>query len=124
MFPRVDFSCQTEEITDGLHVRLQGEIDLSTAPRLRDCLQEAIGRNRHIIVDLTDVDFLDLKGIQALEEAHRASRAQKRHLVVVGSAPIVERVIQITGLPKIVPVVHSREEALKFIRGVDAGGGY
>lgn len=122
MFSRVDFSSETKEISNGLLIRVQGEIDLATVHRFRTCLEKAISRNRHIVVDLSDLSFLDLKGIGALEEAHRASHAQKHHLVVVGSHPMVDRVIQITELAKTIPVFHSREEALKLIQGLEVEG--
>lgn len=57
-------------------IHVAGEIDLSNAPELQTLLLDAIGEDPRIVVDLTDVSFLDACGLGVLVSAkRRAERA-------------------------------------------------
>jgi anti-sigma B factor antagonist len=93
---------------DGCRVTVQGEVDSSTAPDLRDCLLEVLSRpgSADVEVDLTRVTFLDSAGLSALAVAHRAGVSAGRGLRVrCGTARAVVRPLQITGLWDVFTVV-------------------
>jgi anti-sigma B factor antagonist len=79
-------------------VSANGEIDLATAPGLREALVFAAGYSDRIVVDLTGVDFLDSSGVQVLLEAEDRSNQGGESLSLVGPVPAVQRVLTITGL--------------------------
>lgn len=108
---------------DVLVVLVSGEQDIYTAPALRDRLDQALGAERGLIVDLTKATFLDSSILGALLEARR--QAQERGLgfvVCLGDSPEpgVERILEITGLVPVFPVVRSREEAFEAARSAPA----
>jgi anti-anti-sigma factor len=79
-----------------LHVA--GELDLLTAPRLRESVARALAeRPRLLILDLTDVRFLGSAGLSVLINAHENARSDTRLRVVAG-APAVLRPLDVTGL--------------------------
>ena len=80
-------------------VRPSGEIDLLVADELADVLTSALteGGGR-IVVDLADVALLDSSGVRALLRAYKVATANDRALVVENCAPIVHRVLAITGV--------------------------
>lgn len=83
---------------------MTGEIDLATAPRLRDAISEAFERSaeRRLVVDLTDVDFLACAGLnELLSGDSQARRHGGRLRIVIGDNPSVRRTIKITGLDKV-----------------------
>lgn len=80
-------------------VTAAGEIDSSTAPSLREQLDELLdGTPRDITVDMDAVTFLDSAGLCVLAAAHRRATAQGTQLRVVASGRAVVRPLQITGL--------------------------
>jgi anti-sigma B factor antagonist len=90
-----------------------GEIDVSTVSALRDALQEAERSSQRVIIDLTEVTFLDSTGVGAILGAVRAARGgQPAALSLVGPSGVVLRVLTITGLTKMIPVCASVEEAV------------
>jgi anti-sigma B factor antagonist len=93
--------------------RLRGSLDLATAPSLRAALVEAANEGKHdIIVDLTELEFLDSTGLGALIGAHRrALENNGRVRLIVREGPI-QRLLNITGLMRIFAVYASLDAAL------------
>ena len=105
---------------DVLLVVVRGEHDIYTAPALRDRLDEALGRDpTGVIIDLSGATFLDSSILGALLEARRqALEKTLGYVVCLGENPEpgVARILEITGLVPVFPVVRSREEALGTAR--------
>ena len=103
---RIDVRAATS--ASGTTVTVSGEVDSTTAPGLRNCLLEVIGRpgTGTVEVDLRAVTFLDSAGLSALATAHRAAVAAGRELHMrCGTTRSVVRPLQITGLWSVFTVV-------------------
>lgn len=86
-------------------LRPAGELDMLTAPELRDALTVRLRRHRHVVVDLRDVSFLGSSGVQVLAEAHQLARDNGRSLHVTGAGQRrIARPLQITGLDTILAI--------------------
>jgi anti-sigma B factor antagonist len=111
---------------DVLIVVVRGEHDIYTAPALRDRLDQALGGGTPngtapvgVIVDLSGATFLDSSILGALLEARRqALEKALGYVVCLGENPEpgVARILEITGLVPVFPVVRTREEALGAAR--------
>lgn len=78
-------------------VDLHGAIDLETAPELSDELEELAKQGaKLVIVDLTDVEFLDSSGLRALVHGARMVEEGGGRLLVEGASGAVERVLELT----------------------------
>ncbi len=111
---------------DVVVVVVEGEHDIYTAPTLRERLDEAIGRGGGIVVDLTGATFVDSSVLGALLEARRRALAAGQGFVVcVGEAvePDVQRILDITGLVPVLPVINGREAAVQAARTNGNGAG-
>lgn len=99
---------------DGVVVlRCAGEVDLATAPALRERLHAAqVDGASHLIVVLDEVRFLDSLGLGALIGAHKRARVlQGTFAVVCTSAPVL-RVFEATAMHRVFRVVGTLDEAL------------
>ena len=109
---------------DVLVVVVRGEHDIYTAPTLRDRLEEALGGSpTGVIVDLSAATFLDSSILGALLEARRQALEQGiGYVVSLGDEPEpgVQRILEITGLVPVFPVLRSQEEALEAARSAPA----
>ena len=54
-----------------------------------------------LIIDVNDLDFIDVKGLHITLEAHNRARNTNRHLVLLRPRPMVQRVLQITGMDRV-----------------------
>jgi anti-sigma B factor antagonist len=78
-------------------VELHGAIDLETAPALSTQLDDLAKRNALlVIVDLTDVTFLDSSGMRALVHGARELEDAGGRILVQGASGAVERVLELT----------------------------
>lgn len=94
-------------------LHLVGEIDVSTAPRVRDELSRVIADGSHdLIVDLSDVPFLDSTGLGVLVGRLKAVRLVDGDLVLAGAQERTLRNFKITGLDKVFHLYDSVDAAL------------
>jgi anti-sigma B factor antagonist len=107
-------SLNVERTSDGEVevVAVSGEIDIASAPRLITGLNDAVGNcELPVVVDLTEVGFMDSTGLALLLNAHRRlSRRGKGFGVACGDGP-VRRVFTITDMVDVLQVRPSLEEA-------------
>ena len=98
----MDLSITRADHGDRTVVRLGGEIDVYTAPFVREKLDEQIHAGRaDLVVDLSDVTFLDSTGLGVLVGRLKIARTRGGSLRLVGTAERVLRVFAITGLDKV-----------------------
>lgn len=93
-------------------VAVRGEIDLHTAPQLRERLVALVedGASR-VVVDLTEVGFMDSSGLGVLVGLLKRVRESGGQLAVVCGEGTVLKVLSITGLDQVIPVSASLDEA-------------
>ena len=91
-------------------VVLRGDLDLATAPELRECLVKIIDEGARIVVDLDAVDFLDSAGLGILVGGLRRARTRGGDLELVCSHGQVLRPLEITGLDRTF-TIHDRRDA-------------
>ncbi len=101
-------------VVDGLPVfELSGSLDIATSPTVRATLLEASARGDHrLIVDLTNVEFLDSTGLGALIGAQRRAREVGGELRLVVKEGQIVRLLRITGLLKIFAVYPTLDDAV------------
>lgn len=78
---------------------VSGELDLAAASSLEEELDQALGSGSEVIViDLTDLDFIDSTGLSVLVRAHQRAQETGLQLGVVNPGAQVERLLSLTGL--------------------------
>ncbi len=81
-------------------VRITGEVDVSTSPRVQEAIEAAIARGGvlRVVVDLSAVTFLDSSGMTALVIGRRRAQEQNVSLTVDNMGRQVRRVLELAGL--------------------------
>jgi anti-anti-sigma factor len=105
--PPDSFSVRSMPRGDALIVKAFGEIDLAAAEHLEQEVQWALsGRATTVLIDLTEVWFIDSTGLRVLVAAAKlAERNQKRFGIRGEVAPAVERAFAVSGLADNLPFV-------------------
>ena len=92
-------TASTERREDEARVRLEGELDIATAPQADERLRRAEAEGpRRIAVDLSSLTFMDSTGLRLVVAADQRAQNAGRELVVVRGPDAVQRVFQLTGV--------------------------
>jgi anti-sigma B factor antagonist len=94
-------------------VTLPVEVDITVADQVREDLLSVLNRGpAALVVDMGGTTFCDSAGVRALVRAHKRAVASRADMVLVITAPAVQRVMAITGVDRLITVSPSVAEAL------------
>jgi|SRR5829696_1751181 len=95
MMPATYLSLTEEESSDRVVVRAHGEVDAATAPQFAGALSRAAdeAEERTLVIDLTETEFMDVKGFAALLNAHRKIDSQRGEMFIVCPLGQVRRML-------------------------------
>jgi anti-anti-sigma factor len=116
LFPDVTtpaFELKSSHAADILVVEVAGEVDMATSPQVAQAIEAAPDSCRRVVVDLSELTFLDSSGLNALVVARRSLAARGIDLRVVTPAEhVIRRVFDIAQLGEELGVVDTFEAAL------------
>lgn len=104
--------CQIEQAALAVIVRPAGEVDLQTVPILRNALTAAVSAGRHVIVDLSNVAYIDSTGFRELLAHRRLCRERDLLMVLVNPRQTVRKVIDSLNFYQMLSLFPSVEAAL------------
>jgi anti-sigma B factor antagonist len=108
----------TEQGSEAGHhvIAARGEIDLFTAPDLKQVLTDAIEGGEHrVVIDLSEVSFLDSTALGVLIGAVKRLRSRGGALAIVNTDSSIAKTFEITGLDQIFTILGTRKEALQAL---------
>lgn len=111
----MELGITTQKHGDSCTVTLDGEVDVYTAPKLKEELVAAIeGGCADVIVDLERVGFIDSSGLGVLVSALRRARERDGVVRIACTRDNILKIFRITGLDKVFPIFSDVEEAKRF----------
>ncbi len=96
--------CQTQE-QDGYHiVKVAGEVDLSWSTELRDAILQGLDASKPVLVELSQVSYIDSSGIASFVEGYQRARKAKLKFMLVSASPPVMAVLKLARLDRVLPL--------------------
>jgi anti-sigma B factor antagonist len=108
---------QTTREGDHTLVRVSGDVDIATRPELAAELDEARQGDGPILVDLTDVTFMDSTGLALMLALDRDARASGRPLAIACPEGPVRLLFAVSGVESELPLYPTRAAALAALDG-------
>ena len=104
-----DPSYRESHMRDGTRlVTLCGELDVfGSAADVQELLEECAESAWHVVLDMSQVSFVDSAGLALLVKTQRRLAAADRRLVVLRPHPNVRRILDLTGLTEVLSVTDS-----------------
>lgn len=91
----------------------QGRLDTATAAPLETTCSELIAAGaKRIVIDLSELEYLSSAGIRVVLAAAKQLQAGAGRLDLCGAQGIVLETLQLSGIPEIIPVCLTLDEAL------------
>lgn len=99
-------------------VEFHGELDKSTIPTTEQQMYDLIGSfQRHFLVlDLGDLTFINSEGIGFIVSIHMKLVKKNQVLLMAGMKPNVADVLELIGLPKLIPTFATVADAIQHIK--------
>ena len=94
------FEIDVDQGDAGVVVRPRGELDLASTPDLRTILQNLCNKKASVLLDLSEVTFMDSSGLRLIWESDAAAKEHGLELALAAGPPEVMRVFELTGLRK------------------------
>lgn len=109
----VDLSITTD-IVDGVQViRVEGELDVYAAPRLKEALAEGLERSTLFVLDLSRVQFIDSTALGVLVASLQQARATSSDFRLVLDDPYLLKIFHITGFDGVFSIFPGVAEAIQ-----------
>ncbi len=93
-------------------IRADGDLDVYTAPKLREEIDDAMSRSTRVVVDLTDVHFIDSTALGVLVAAHQKAQSASGDFKLVVQDPFVLKILRITGFDSVFSISAAVADAL------------
>jgi anti-sigma B factor antagonist len=94
-----------------------GELDAYTVTSFRESLSD-LASHPHVVIDLSEVPFMDSAGLGALIGGIRRARENGGDVAVACSRPTLTRLLHTTGFDRIVPVTETVDDAVAALPGL------
>lgn len=109
----MDLTLTAHEVGGTTVVEVGGEIDVYTAPKLRDKISELISQGHYdLVIDLEKVEFLDSTGLGVLVGGLKKVRSHDGSLRLVCAQDRLLKIFRITGLAKVFDIHPTSSQAL------------
>ena len=103
---------EISEKQDSTVVAFTGEVDLESSPVAREILLKCLESTSKVIVDLSEVTYIDSSGVASLVEALQAAKKNGSQFALAAVSEPTRRVLELARLDKVFTLYDSVDEAL------------
>jgi anti-sigma B factor antagonist len=93
-------------------ISFTGEVDLESSPEAREILLKCFGKTGRVLVDLSEVTYIDSSGVASLVEALQASKKAGSRFALAAVSEPTRRVLELARLDKVFTMYDSVEDGL------------
>ncbi|MFW6009307.1 MAG: STAS domain-containing protein [archaeon] len=105
-----------EKNNSSLIIKIKGQLDLHTAVDFKKRVKKEIGPGiDNLVLDLKTIDVIDSSGIGAILSIYKKINKKKGEIVIINTDPIVKRILELSGVLKIIKLYSSRQAALEYL---------
>jgi anti-anti-sigma factor len=94
----MSFHLETDRTNDCLTVSCQGKLTFEHAPQLRNKIRTLIPDEKHIILDLKEVPFMDSSGLGVLATLYVSARTRNCKIELANANPALRSLLGMTNL--------------------------
>lgn len=101
---------------DTLLVRVQGDLDMVVAKEFKLRIDEVLRSKewlQHLMVDITEVGFIDSSGLGAIIGRYKVMKNRKGQMALCGVNGQVFRILELAGIKKLMPVLKAVDQVEK-----------
>ena len=97
-------------------IALAGEVDLYYSPVARQQILANLNKGHHVLVDLSDVKYIDSSGVASLVEGYQLAKNKHLEFGLLGVSDNAMQVLQLARLDKVFPIHSSIEDCMNHAK--------
>jgi anti-sigma B factor antagonist len=98
---------------DGFRVvSLSGDVDLQNSQTLKKELLDAVGAGKPVVVEMSQVSYIDSSGVASLVEAYQTARKKNSSFALAGLSASAQRVLQLARLDRVFTIHPTLDRAM------------
>lgn len=94
-------------------VILNGEVDLNNSPDARKVILTCLKKMKHVMVDLSNVEYIDSSGVASLVEGFQYARTNNLEFGLIGVSEAAMSVLRLARLDQVFKIYASLEDRLE-----------
>ena len=100
------FTVRVDDTGERCDVHVVGELDVNTAPALREELHRLVAwsTSSTLLLELSALTFCDARGLGTIVSAHKAAEAAGKRLVLSGATRSMRQLLRITKLERVLDI--------------------
>jgi anti-anti-sigma factor len=106
---------ETQEHDNHIVLKMEGSVSIENIHIFEEHLMEAVSRNKHILMDLTEVAYIDSISLGVIILNAKEAEKNGKRLFFINPNKDISQMFTITGLDRRLDIVTSLEEALDDI---------
>jgi stage II sporulation protein AA (anti-sigma F factor antagonist) len=100
----MEFSCTAEDFADHVVLTVAGDVDLAAHARFQSDLDQAWDASGDLVIECSQITFLDSMGLRVLVHAMQRATANGRGITLRSPSQPVLRVLELAGIKALFPV--------------------
>lgn len=88
-------------------ILLSGDVDLQYSPEAREQILKYLNRGHHVMVDLSQVKYIDSSGVASLVEGYQLAKTKNLQFGLLGVSETALQVLQLARLDRVFPIYNS-----------------
>ncbi len=94
-------------------ISLSGEVDLNKSPDARKVILNCLKKQKHVMVDMSAVEYIDSSGVASLVEGFQYARSNNLEFGLIGVSEAAMSVLRLARLDKVFLIYKSLDDRLK-----------
>ena len=91
-------------------ILLSGDVDLQYSPDAREQILKYLNSGHHVLVDLSEVKYIDSSGIASLVEGYQVAKSKNLQFALLGVSHSALQVLQLARLDQVFPIYSTFED--------------
>jgi anti-sigma B factor antagonist len=91
-------------------IMLSGDVDLQYSPEAREQILKYLNGAHHVLVDLSEVNYIDSSGVASLVEGYQVAKSKNLQFGLLGVSETAMQVLQLARLDQVFPIYQSIDD--------------
>ncbi len=96
---------QEQKNADSYLLQVKGRLDTTTAPELESKIKEVARKTKHLILNLSEIEYISSAGLRVVLQAHKIMASNHAKMSVQNPSDFCKQVLEATGMDAVLSII-------------------